>query len=125
MAQKRSALIIEDDLNTAELVKISLQTLSFTVYTATNATRGFELAHEKQPDLIIMDLLLPPPGLKGWEAIAVLKADPILKDTPVLVLTAGDIATIKLAVEAGSDSYLRKPFTISQIKEKIRELLGH
>ncbi len=101
-------LIIEDNPTNLTLALFLLQTAGHTVCSAIDAEQGLMLAHEEQPDLILMDIQLP--GMDGLQATKLLKQDPGTCAIPVIALTAlamkGDEARIRAA---GCDGYIAKP----------------
>jgi two-component system phosphate regulon response regulator PhoB len=115
-------LIVEDEADIAELISFNLQRSGYEVVTAHNGLQGVALARSEQPDLLVLDLMLP--GLDGFGVIKELKRDPRTADTPVLMLTAraqtGD--RIK-GLEAGADDYLTKPFSPKELILRIQAIL--
>jgi len=105
---EKIVLVIEDNELNRKLVMALLQKGSYRVLEADNAESGLDLARNGKPDLILMDVQLP--GMDGLTATRILKNDPVLKNIPVVALTAyameGDVEKAK---EAGCDGYLTKP----------------
>ncbi len=103
-----TVLVVEDNPANMTLAVFLLQSAGHTVLSATNAEAGLTLAHEEQPDLILMDIQLP--GMDGLEATALLKGDDTTRAIPVIALTAlamkGDEERIRAA---GCDGYIAKP----------------
>ncbi len=101
-------LVVEDNAANMKLTILLLETAGHTVISATDAEAGLTLAHDEQPDLILMDLQLP--GIDGLAATALLKRDEATRDIPVIALTAlamkGDEERIRAA---GCDGYIAKP----------------
>jgi signal transduction histidine kinase/CheY-like chemotaxis protein len=83
-------LLIDDDLEALELLAKILEPLGFTVIKAKGGEEGIQLARQRGPDLVILDLLMP--GLSGFEVVKVLKADLYTRAIPVLILTAKDMS---------------------------------
>jgi len=104
----KTVLVIEDNELNRKLVMALLQRGSYRVLEADNAESGLVLARNEKPDLILMDVQLP--GMDGLTATRILKNDRVLKNIPVVALTAyameGDVEKAK---EAGCDGYLTKP----------------
>ena len=115
-------LYIEDTENNRILVKRRLEKQGWTVLSAERAEEGLALAGTEQPDLILMDMGLP--GMDGWAATRLLKADPKLRHIPVVALTAhvmqGDR---ERSLEAGCDDYDTKPFQFPRLIAKIEALI--
>jgi len=101
-------LVVEDNPANMTLATFLLQSVGHAVLPATDAETGLTLARSEQPDLILMDIQLP--GMDGLQATALLKADAVTRDIPVIALTAlamkGDEARIRAA---GCDGYIGKP----------------
>ena len=117
-------LVIEDDPNSLLLTRAVLQQAGHTVLSADHAAGGLELARERHPDLILMDIQLP--GMDGYAATRLLKADPATAGIPVCALTAhamkGDEQKARLA---GCDGYLAKPLGFADLLAAVtRSLQG-
>ena len=115
-------LIVEDEVDIAELISFNLQRAEFDVVIAHDGLQGVKSAKSEDPALIILDLMLP--GLDGFGVIKELKRDPRTAQTPVLMLTAraqtGD--RIK-GLEAGADDYLTKPFSPKELLLRVKAIL--
>lgn len=108
------ALVIEDQKETAALMKSILATRQIDVVAVERALDGIELMRETQFDIVFMDLLLP--EVSGFEAISIIKNDDDLKHIPVIAITAASIAnTIERLQEAGADAFIAKPFKIPEL----------
>ena len=102
-------LIIEDNAATMTLTTLALRNAGHTALCAVDAETGLALARTGQPDLILMDILLP--GMDGLTAAARLKTDPITAAIPIIALSAMLTQDDeKRARTAGCDAYLAKPF---------------
>lgn len=124
MSTKPTILLVDDDRHIMELVQALLLTLKADLLYAPIAQDGIRIAQEKQPTLILMDLLLPAPSLKGWDAISVLKSDETTSHIPVIALTAASGENVKRAMDAGADAYTAKPFNMRQFRQMITEHIG-
>jgi CheY-like chemotaxis protein len=115
-------LIIEDvEFNTDLLVQILED--DYALLTAADGGEGLRLAGDERPDAILLDLSLP--VVDGWEVARRLKADPELRDIPVIALSAHAMRGDELkALEAGCDAYLAKPIDEDRLRETLRERLG-
>jgi DNA-binding response OmpR family regulator len=113
-------LLIEDEARIASFVKRGLEVEGFVVEHARDGLDGVERAAILQPDLVILDLILP--KLSGEEALRRLRRmDPA---TPVIVLTAKDDVSDRVAnLDAGADDYVTKPFSFSELLARIRARL--
>jgi CheY-like chemotaxis protein len=82
----RVILIVEDDPKNLKLIRDLLQIRGYTTLEVTDGKQGVDMATEKMPDLILMDIQMP--VMDGFEAISILKADPITKSIPIITLSA-------------------------------------
>jgi DNA-binding response OmpR family regulator len=115
----RSVLVIEDDLDIAQLVKLHLTELSCTVKLAADGIVGLAEAESKQYDLIILDLMLP--GMDGLEVCRKLRAKTIY--APILMLTSKSTELDRvLGLEMGADDYLTKPFSINELVARVKAI---
>ncbi len=117
-APAKRALVIEDNSQAANLLRLHLESAGFRVTCAPDAERGLELAASERPDLITLDLLLP--GMGGFEALERLKADSALADVPVVI--ASVIAEQSSGFVLGAAKVLQKPLRRSELLAALREL---
>ena len=118
-----SILLIDDDHSVHEIVGASLFATGIDCTFAFSAEEGIKKALEQQPQLILMDLLMPD-GMKGWEGIAVLKSNPATVHIPVLAFTAATGHYVKRAMQAGAIGCIAKPFSITQLQRTIKQHLA-
>lgn len=112
-------LLIEDDTNLARLIEVSLSREGYRVLVAGDGTLGLEMAEREQPDLVILDIMLP--GLDGWDVCRRLNA---ASDIPVLMLTARVTEDdVLMGFSCGADDYLRKPFSLAELRARVASLL--
>ena len=115
-------LIVEDDEKTLRLLRDMLQANGYRVIEATSGREAVECAVREKPDLITMDLRLP--VMNGLDATRAIKANPETKSIPIIVLTASAMkGEDQIALEAGCNAYLCKPFDIGTLLEKVKEYL--
>jgi len=118
----RVILIVEDDPKNLKLIRDLLQIRGYTTLEATDGKQGVDMARAKMPDLILMDIQMP--VMDGFEAISILKADPVTKNIPTIALTAlamqGDR---EKCMEAGSNDYITKPLDTRAFVTKVKEYL--
>jgi two-component system cell cycle response regulator DivK len=115
-------LIIEDNEKNLKLVRDVLQVKGYATIEAGNAEDGVELARERKPDLILMDIQLP--GMSGIEALKVLRADATTAAIPAIAVTASVMQQDRrLITEAGFDGYVGKPINIKEFLEAVRSTL--
>ncbi len=110
MTAQRTALVVEDEPEIADLVKFHLQREGVEVTTTRSGRRALEIARELSPDLLVLDLMLP--DLDGLEVCRRLKEHDETREIPVVMLTArGSEADIVAGIEMGADDYVTKPFS--------------
>ncbi len=113
-------LVIEDNANLAFGLTRSLESEGYEVETSEDGTLGFELARTGDPDLIVLDLMLP--GMDGYTILKKLRAEG--KDMPVLILTArGEEADKVFGFRLGADDYVTKPFSLSELLARVQAIL--
>ena len=127
--QSSKILIIDDDPDITEAMKVVLETDNYQVQTATNGTEGMEQIKNNTPDLIILDVMMDTPR-EGFLINRELKKDPAYKNIPVLMITAVKEKTgIDFKPEAGDpawlpvEDFLDKPIKPEVLLEKVQALL--
>ena len=119
----KRVLIVDDSPTEMHLVTELLRRNGFEVMGADNAERGLQLAREKQPDLVLMDVVMP--GLNGFQATRQLTRDPNTAQIPVIMLTTKSQETDRVwGVRQGARGYLTKPVDERLLLETIREVLA-
>lgn len=117
LMSSRKVLIIEDDKNIVELLRIHLLDLGCDVVSSANGQDGFSLAREGRFDLVILDLMLP--GMDGMEICRRMRQTD--RQTPILMLTARSEEIDKvMGLEAGADDYLAKPFSVREFIARVK-----
>ena len=112
-------LIVEDDRNTASLVRTYLEREGFLTLSAYDGIQGLEMAQSKKPDLIILDVMLP--GMDGWEICRRLRS---FSNVPILMLTAREEEIDRvLGFSLGADDYVVKPFSPRELVERVKAIL--
>ena len=115
-------LIAEDERDIRDLVAFTLRFAGYEVVVATNGEEAVNMAPNENPDLILMDVRMP--RMTGYEACKVMKANPDLKDIPIVFLTArGQESEIQQGLEAGAEEYLLKPFAPDQLTTRVKAIL--
>ena len=120
---KKKILIIEDDQSLVNLIKRAVSQRQYEVFLALAANEGFDQALLQQPNLIILDILLP--GQNGFECLQRLKEHPKTKTIPVIILSnLGQDEEIRLGLSLGAVDYLVKAdFSIDEVVEKLEKYL--
>jgi DNA-binding response OmpR family regulator len=113
-------LVVDDDKKTVELVKLYLEKDGYRVLAAYDGLQALELARQKQPDLMVLDLMLP--GLDGLDVCRVLRGEG--NKVPIIMLTAKTTETDKLVgLDLGADDYVTKPFSPRELLARVRAVL--
>lgn len=117
-----TVLVIDDQENITEFIKLGLKYEGFLVETAADGPAGLAAAQHLNPDLIILDVMLP--GMDGLEVCRQLRTNPTTQDIPILMLTAKDDVRDRIAgLETGADDYLTKPFSFEELVARIHAIL--
>lgn len=117
-----SVLVIDDQENIIEFIKLGLKYEGFVVESAVDGQQGLDAAQRLMPELIILDVMLP--GIDGLEVCRRLRANPTTQDIPILMLTAKDDVRDRIAgLDTGADDYLTKPFSFEELVARIRAIL--
>ncbi|MDP2607119.1 MAG: response regulator [Deltaproteobacteria bacterium] len=118
----KKILVVEDHADMRELLAWQIELMGFVPITAKLAKEGVEKAIAEQPNLILMDVMMP--GMDGREAVRQLRAHPETKDIPILAATALFRTTdLKSCLDAGCNGYIIKPFTFQELQVKLREFV--
>jgi DNA-binding response OmpR family regulator len=116
---ENTILIIEDDANTAALITLYCEREGFRTFAAADGLSGLEKAGKEQPDLVILDLMLP--EMDGWEVCRHLRQT---SDIPIIMLTArGDEIDRVSGLSLGADDYVVKPFSPRELVERVKAVL--
>ena len=116
----RRILLVEDHEDNRRIVRDLLTPSGYEVIEALTGEDGVAMADSHRPDLILMDIQLP--GLDGYEATRLIKANPALRAIPIKVVTSYALSGDDVkAREAGCDAYVTKPFSPRVLLAKIRE----
>ncbi len=115
-------LIVDDDSNFRQVTRLSLSLEGYEVLEASGGREAINLARQMQPDLILLDILMP--GLDGYETCRQIKTNPATSHIPIIVLTAlGDPAARYKAQDAGADDCVAKPVMSQELRERVARLL--
>lgn len=118
----KKILLIEDELDQIELVKIRLETSGFEFISALDGQEGLKKAKEEKPDLILLDIIMP--KMDGYQVCAYLKDDLQTKDIPVIMFSATSEKDIERKFRScGADDLIAKPYESKEMIAKIKTLL--
>jgi DNA-binding response OmpR family regulator len=117
----QTVLLAEDEPNIVESLTFLLKRAGFKIKVASDGRQALDIALEKQPAVLVLDLMLP--ELDGYEVLRRLRADPKGEKLPVLMLTAkGQRIDRETALECGADLFMTKPFSNAEITAAVIEL---
>ncbi len=115
-------LVVDDDIAINELIKVNLELQGYDVYQAYNGTEGFALAKQEEPDLIILDVMMP--EVDGYTVAQRVRQCSEISDTPIIMLTAlSELKDKVTGFDIGVDDYLTKPFEPEELTVRVRALL--
>ena len=121
--KKGKILVVDDEINITQILEFSIGAEGYEVLTALNGEDAVDKARRELPDLIILDVMMP--KIDGYEACRILKANPLTKNIPVILLTAkGREIDKKLGYEVGAADYIVKPFSPNKLIDRIHEVLS-
>jgi DNA-binding response OmpR family regulator len=118
-ADAKTVLVVEDEVTLASTLSYNLRKQGFNVVSAADGVEGLRSARREQPDMIVLDLMLP--KMDGLEVCRRIRAE---SDVPILMLTAKSEEMDKVVgLEVGADDYLTKPFGMRELMARVRALL--
>lgn len=125
MPRTLSALIVEDDPTIRQLMTVNLTARDFRVVQAGNGIEGLARLRESIPSVVLLDLRMP--GMSGGEFLEVMSGDPVLRDIPVVVVTASivDASETNVTQVPNVAQVLLKPLKIGELMEAISEALNN
>jgi DNA-binding response OmpR family regulator len=124
----KKVLLVDDDVEFCEAVELLLQSKAYQVVLAHDGKAGLEKARAEKPDLVILDVMMP--EMNGYDVCVVLKADPELKNIPVILLTAVDQAIFRttytqhMGFMTEADDYVAKPVESDELVKRVQALLS-
>lgn len=118
----RRVLIVDDEPDVGRLLAFALQNAGFDTREATTGKTALEATAEHKPDVVVLDLMLP--DLTGYEVCRRLRADPLLGEAGILILTARGEEIDRIAgLEVGADDYVVKPFSVREVVLRVQGLM--
>ena len=122
MLDSKNILVVEDDLDIRELISFNLAKEGHQVFEANDGEVGIDKARNNNPDLILLDLMLP--GIQGLDVCRIIKSDQETKEIPIIMVTAlGQEEDIVKGLETGADDYITKPFSIKVLIARVNAVL--
>ena len=115
----RKVLIVEDDKNIADLMRLYLEKESMECQVSNDGLEGLEKFHQFQPDLVMLDIMLP--GMDGWTICRKIRET---SKVPIIMLTAkGELEDKVNGLELGADDYITKPFEMKEVLARVHAVL--
>jgi len=122
MVAKR-VLVVDDNMDTYELVRFILEKNGYETFVALNGLEGVNAAIKQKPDLIILDMAMP--EMDGWTAASKIKSDEQIGSIPVIALTAHALpGDRQRAIDAGCDEYITKPMDLIELVDTVNKYLN-
>ena len=119
---KKNILIIDDNPDTLEILRLVFQGEGYTVETASDGETGLEKAMEGKAGIVLLDMMLP--KMNGIELCRRLKEDEATRRVPIIIITAkSDFEARQGAIASGADAYLLKPFDPIEMVERVKKML--
>ena len=123
MSQKAKVLIVDDEPLNVDYLEQELEDLGYQIITAFNGQEALDKIKSQQPDLVLLDLMMP--VLDGFAVLSEIKADNVLRDIPVIIVSAAnDSKSIVKGIKQGADDYITKPVDADHLVKKLKEYLG-
>jgi CheY-like chemotaxis protein len=116
---KKRVLIADDDPDTRVLLSLVLSDQGYELDTARDGVEALALAEQHQPDLMVVDHMMP--RMTGTDCVAVMKARPLLRDVPVVLVTAAP-AAVQAAGQLGFEAAVEKPLELDEFVRTVRRL---
>lgn len=112
-------LVVDDDKNICELLKLYLESEGYSVYVANDGQEAVNLFHAKAPELVLLDIMLP--KMDGWQVCREIRKT---SSAPIIMLTAkGEVFDKVLGLELGADDYVTKPFDAKEVMARVKAVL--
>ncbi len=114
-------MVIDDDEDFTNLYKKTLLAAGYDAIAINQSSVAIEMAYLVKPDIFVIDLMMP--DIDGFQLCRMLRADPVFKNTPIIIVTAlTDTDSKMIAMGAGANDYLAKPFSVDKLKIRINTL---
>jgi CheY-like chemotaxis protein len=118
-----SVVLAEDDVDIRDLVQLVLEGLDLEVRAVGNGAEALEACREAPPRLLLLDITMP--VMNGLEVCRAVRADPVLRDLPIILMTArAQSSDVAAGLDAGADAYIIKPFGPIELREHVEAVLN-
>lgn len=115
-------LIVDDSRTAIAVLRKTLEPTGYTIISAPSGEDGIEMAKQHQPDLILMDIVMP--GLNGFQATRILRKEELTQDIPIIIISGNEQATEKFwGLRVGANGFLSKPVDRAELFHLLREHL--
>lgn len=121
MTEARTVLVVDDEFGVAEVLEAMLEDEGYRVVTAINGRQGLTRLAESAPVAVMLDYMMP--IMNGADMLAAMRSDPAFADTPVIMMSSLDEATIREACK-GYTMFLRKPFRMASVVAAMARVSG-
>lgn len=119
----KKILIADDQPQNRELLKVTLETGNYQIFTTENGQQTLDLARAERPDVLLLDVKMPGSAVDGLTVCRELKADPATEEIHIIIVSAsGQQDEIIAGLKAGADDYLVKPFSLKLLVDKVAQL---
>jgi CheY-like chemotaxis protein len=123
MNQQPKVLIVDDEPFNVDYLHQELEDCNYRLITAFNGKEALEKIRKHQPDIVLLDLMMP--VLDGFAVLSEVKADNDLRDIPIIIVSAAsDSRSIVKGIKQGADDYITKPVDSNLLLQKLKEYLG-
>jgi CheY-like chemotaxis protein len=123
MFTQKKILLVDDSPTVLLMERLLLQSEPYALLSASNGSEAVKAAFAQQPDLILMDVVMP--GMDGFEVCRILRSEEATRATPIiLVTTKAGLEHVERGYESGCNDYVTKPFNANELRAKIENFLG-
>ena len=122
MQDQKTVIVVEDEPDAAEMFAEMMRVSGYRVLKTYSSTPAIALISKERPDVVILDIMMP--DISGLEVLRFMRRDPLLQDTPVIVVSARSMPSdIKEGLEAGATIYLTKPVGFLDLKKSVDQVM--
>jgi two-component system, OmpR family, alkaline phosphatase synthesis response regulator PhoP len=122
-AQARSVLVVDDELDTAEMLVEMMHLSGYQVFKSYGGRQAIQLVNRERPDVVLLDVMMP--DVSGLDVLHYMRRDPRLQKIPVIILSARCMPSdIKSGLDAGANLYLTKPVGCADLRSAVEEVIS-